>query len=66
MDSAYEFISIGVLAEFAKTVRTVLDISSYLCDVGLSTAFACLAGWRGESGEFVGCADDLPAVHGDS
>lgn len=54
---AYEFISVGILTEFAQTIGSVLNIPAHLCDITLGITLTCLAWGRRKPCKFVRCAD---------
>lgn len=60
-----EFITVGILAELAESISTILHISTGLSNEGLSVGGAGLVGRRSEASEFVGGANDGAAVDGD-
>ena len=62
----HKLIAICILAKFTEVVSPILYIATGCLDKGLGVALACLARWGGEACEFVTCAANFAAMHGNA
>ena len=54
VEASQELVTVGVLAEFAQPIATILHVSAGLGDESLSVRLASLARWGCEASEFGG------------